>query len=188
MYSLVSIGPRPQCYTCDLIKVTCQVDLQNLDCNFTPLVFTLPHFGIPTMIQRGSHPIIARGDLHRSQEQGLMTAYLTQSFQALPPEQRHQAVQYLLGGMGRFRFESVDPFTQDERMGKYFIYHIDKGLSIFPTETTNRPDLIVVGEYLRDQGDAFICGKGTPNQAFPCWKTVVYEQLVRKKRKLRSQS
>ena len=65
----------------------------------------------------------------------------------------------------------MDPFTQDEGIGKYFIYHIDKGLSIFPTETTNRPDLAVVGEYLRDQGDAFICSKGTPNQAFPCRKT-----------------
>lgn len=47
----------------DFIEVARPVYLQNLDCDFAPLIFTLPYFGIPPLIQREVRPVVAKRDL-----------------------------------------------------------------------------------------------------------------------------
>ena len=48
----------------DLIKVACLVYTQGLDCNFTSLVLTLPHFGEPAVELRGTQTIATKWNLH----------------------------------------------------------------------------------------------------------------------------
>jgi hypothetical protein len=57
-------------------------------------------------------------------------------------------------------FKSLGIFLRDERVGKYLVYHVDKGLSIVPTETLNHLSFMGVGEDVCDRGDAVICGEG----------------------------
>ena len=63
-------------------------------------------------------------------------------------------------------------------MGKYLVYHVDKGLSFVPTETVDRLSFTAVGEDVHDQGDARICGEGTINQAFPRWNAAARAKPV----------
>ena len=64
-------------------------------------------------------------------------------------------------------------------MGKYLINHINKGLSVVPAQTLDRLSLITVREDVCDQGNAFICGERTVNQAFPRWSAAACEELIR---------
>lgn len=66
----------------------------------------------------------------------------------------------------------MGPPFRDERVGKYLVYYVNKGLSIVPTQKLDRLYFIIIGENCRDQGDALICGKGTANQTFPRWNSV----------------
>ena len=73
----------------------------------------------------------------------------------------------------------MGPPFPGERVSKYLIYHVDEGLSIILTETLNLFSFIAVREDGHDQGDAFIRGTGTVNQAFPCCNAATREKPVR---------
>ena len=62
--------------------------------------------------------------------------------------------------------------------GWHLIYSVDEDLSIIPTETSNYPNLIVVREDGRDQGDAFEFRDRTADQTFPRRDTA-HEKPVR---------
>ena len=46
-------------HTCDLVEVARHVYHYNFDRDFAPLVFTLPHVGVPTAVQWGVRPVVA---------------------------------------------------------------------------------------------------------------------------------
>ena len=48
----------------------------------------------------------------------------------------------------------------------HLVHHIDKGLSVVPTEVTDRVYLLLVREDCLNQGDNFVRKEGTTDQAF----------------------
>ena len=91
----------PATHLCYLVEVARHVYCQDLDRDLGSFVFTFPHVGVTAAIQRSTHSIIAEWDLRRPREQGLTTAYLTQSSQTLPPKPWFQAIQRLLDKIGK---------------------------------------------------------------------------------------
>ena len=100
------MGPHP----CDLNKVARHIYLEDLDRNLAPLVFALPYFGKPAVIQRDIHTVVTKRDLYRSRQQSLVAAYPVQSGQTLPPEPWPQAIQRLLSVIGGIDYKSVELF------------------------------------------------------------------------------
>ena len=117
-------------HLCDLDQVACLVYLEHFDCNLAPLVLALPYFGKPTVIERGIHSVVAKWDLYRSWEQSLVAAYPAQCGQTPPSEPRRQAVQCLF--VMRKLSSSWWTYSSEIQVGKYLIYHVNKGLSIIP--------------------------------------------------------
>jgi hypothetical protein len=47
--------------------------------------------------------------------------------------------------------------------GAHLVYHVDKGLSVVPTEVTDHLDLILVREDCPNERDDFVRGEGAPD-------------------------
>ena len=50
--------------------------------------------------------------------------------------------------MGKFK---SGIYSSEVRVGRYLIYHINKGLSIVPVKTLDRLGSVAVGEYVHEQ-------------------------------------
>jgi len=74
---------------------------------------------------------------------------------------------------------SQSGYSAEKEWGRYLIYHIDKGLSVIPTERFDRVNLITIREDFRDQRDTLVCSTGTVKQASPCRNATVREKLIR---------
>lgn len=103
-----------------------------------------------------------------------MAANLTQSAQTLLPEpgRRSEAIQHLFNRAGELSIWG-------ESAEGYLVHHVNKGLSVIPTELLDCFCLSAVGEDDLDQIDVPICGNGTTNQTFPCQGATTREKLVR---------
>jgi len=80
--------------------------------------------------------------------------------------------------MWRFEPKLTDSLFERETV-TYLVYLINEGLGIISGEVHNRPDLITVREYHRDQGDALVLGEGISDQPFPCWAVTAHKKTVR---------
>ena len=112
-------------YTPNLIEIARLVYLQNFDRDLSPLEFTLPHLGISAASQWITRWVVARRNLHRPRKQTLAAANLTQSGQALLPEQRSQVIQRLR------RSESQRNNPSQVREKQHLVHHVNECLSIF---------------------------------------------------------
>ena len=63
-------------------------------------------------------------------------------------------------------------------MGAYLVHHINKGMGIVSGDIFDRIDLVITGEYRRDQRDALGRGEGVTDQPFPGWIFTAHEKAV----------
>ena len=70
----------------NLVKITCRVYLQNLDCNLVSLMFSHPHISVPATVQCFLRSVKTNRDLKWTRKQSVVTAYLVQSVQTPPLE------------------------------------------------------------------------------------------------------
>ena len=117
-------------------------------------VFTLPDVSVPAAIQRRVRSIVAKWDLQRYWEQTPVAAYLAQSPQTFPSEPWWEIweIQGLFSGRRKFnravaegKCDQTTP-RKLRRVDAYLVCHIDKCLSVIPTEATDQLKLILVHE------------------------------------------
>ena len=98
----------------------------------------------------------------------MIVANLAYQAQTSHPQCVIEVIQRLIEKRGSSR-QSQWTRSSEMREDMYLVYHVDKCLNSIPAKTSDYLDLTPVRENGRNQGDPFICGEGTPNQAFPVW-------------------